>query len=152
MTDEFARSENGFYFTDIGAPTLPDTSYGDLNPPAPPPFTVPDPGITTLDDGKVVRYEDNEMIMNYFVYDGSNKLVSYLETNKASGIMIQYTFTRTAGPPLDAIGSNEDYQNFAATGQVEGLNDDVPNASIESYNVTETRIASIGPGGELIPV
>ncbi len=73
------------------------------------------------------------------------------ELAKATGIMIQYTFTRTVGPPLDAIGSNEDYQNFAATGQVEGLNDDVPNASIENYSVTETRIASIGPHGELIP-
>jgi len=66
--------------------------------------------------------------------------------------MIKYTFTRTAGPSLDAIGSNEDYQNFAATGQIDDLGDDVPNASIENYNVTETLIASIGPGGELIPV
>lgn len=151
MTDDFARSENGFYFTDISAPTLPDTSYGDLNPPAPPPFTPPEPGTTTLEDGKVVRYEDDEMIMNYFVYDGSNKLVSYLETNKASGIMIQYTFTRTAGPALDPIGTGDDYQNFAMTGQVDLIGDDVPNASIENYTTTETRIASIGPHGELIP-
>ena len=83
--------------------------------------------------------------------DGNDKLVSYLETNKATGIMIQYVFTRTAGPALDAIGSNEDYQNFAVTGQVEGLGDDVPNTSIENYSVTEILIASIGPGGVLIP-
>jgi hypothetical protein len=151
MTDQYMISENGYFFTDINAPTPEVASYGDLNPPAPPPFAVPEPGVTTLDDGNVIEYEDDEMLMNYFVYDGNDKLVSYLETNKTTGIMIQYTFTRTAGPPLDAIGSNEDYQNFAATGQVEGLNDDVPNASIENYSVTETRIASIGPHGELIP-
>ena len=151
MTNEYMISENGYFFTDINAPTPEVTSYGDLNPPAPPAFTVPEPGVTTLDDGNVVEYEDDEMLMNYFVYDGSNKLVSYLETNKATGIMIQYVFTRTAGPPLDAIGGDEDYQNFAVTGQVEDLGDDVSNASIENYNVTEILIASIGPGGELIP-
>jgi hypothetical protein len=145
-------SENGYFFTDVNEPTPVVESYGDMNPPGSPETTPPEPGVTTTEDGKVVRYEDNEMIMNYFVYDGSNKLVSYLETNKASGIMIKYTFTRTAGPSLDAIGSNEDYQNFAVTGQIDDLGDDVPNASIENYNVTETLIASIGPGGELIPV
>ena len=151
MTDQYMISENGYFFTDISAPTPEFASFGDLNPPAPPPFTVPEPGVTTLDDGKVIQYEDSEMLMNYFVYDGNDKLVSYLETNKATGIMIQYVFTRTAGPALDAIGSNEDYQNFAITGQVEDLGDDVPNASIENYSVAEILIASIGPGGVLIP-
>ena len=126
MTNEYMISENGYFFTDISAPTPEVASFGDLNPPAPPPFTVPEPGVTTLDDGKVIQYEDAEMLMNY-------------------------VFTRTAGPALDAIGSNEDYQNFAVTGQVEGLGDDVPNTSIENYSVTEILIASIGPGGVLIP-
>jgi hypothetical protein len=151
MTDQYLISENGYFFTDINAPTPEVASFGDLNPPAPPPFTVPEPGVTTLSSGNVVQYEDDEMLMNYFVYDGSNKLVSYLETNKATGIMIQYVFTRTVGPALDAIGSNEDYQNFAVTGQVEDLGGDVPNASIENYSVAEILIASIGPGGVLIP-
>ena len=151
MTDQYMISENGYFFTDINAPTPEVASYGDLNPPAPLPFTVPEPGVTTLDSGNVIQYEDDEMLMNYFVYDGSNKLVSYLETNKATGIMIQYVFTRTAGPPLDAIGGDQDYQNFAVTGQVEDLGDDVSNASIENYSVAEILIASIGPGGVLIP-
>ena len=151
MIDQYLISENGYFFTDINAPTPEVASYGDLNPPAPPLFIVPEPGVTTLSSGNVVQYEDDQMLMNYFVYDGSNKLVSYLETNKATGVMIQYVFTRTAGPPLDAIGSNEDYQNFAITGQVDDLGDDVPNASIENYSVAEILIASIGPGGVLIP-
>jgi hypothetical protein len=151
MTDQYLISENGYFFTDINAPTPEVASFGDLNPPAPPPFIVPEPGVTTLDDGNVVEYEDDEMLMNYFVYDVNNKLVSYLETNKSTGVMIQYVFTRTAGPALEAIGSNEDYQNFAATGQIGDLGDDVPNASIENYSVTEILIASIGPEGELIP-
>ena len=151
MTDQYLISENGYFFTDINAPTPEVASFGDLNPPAPPPFIVPEPGVTTLDDGNVVEYEDDEMLMNYFVYDVNNKLVSYLETNKSTGVMIQYVFTRTAGPALEAIGSNEDYQNFAATGQIDDLGDDVPNASIENYSVTEILIASIGPEDELIP-
>jgi hypothetical protein len=151
MTDQYLISENGYFFTDINAPTPEVASFGDLNPPAPPPFIVPEPGVTTLDDGNVVEYEDDEMLMNYFVYDVNDKLVSYLETNKSTGVMIQYVFTRTAGPALEAIGSNEDYQNFAATGQIDDLGDDVPNASIENYSVTEILIASIGPEGELIP-
>jgi hypothetical protein len=151
MTDQYLISENGYFFTDINAPTPEVASFGDLNPPAPPPFIVPEPGVTTLDDGNVVEYEDDEMLMNYFVYDVNDKLVSYLETNKSTGVMIQYVFTRTAGPALEAIGSNEDYQNFAATGQIDDLGDDVPNASIENYSVTEILIASIGPEDELIP-
>lgn len=151
MTNEYMISENGYFFTDVDAPSEPEVSYGDLNPPGSPETNPPEPGTTTTTDGKVTQYEDADVIMNYFVYDVNNKLVSYLETNKATGIMIQYTFTRTAGPPLEAVGSNEDYQNFGTSGAVDSLSDDVPNASIENYTVTETRIASIGPGGVLIP-
>lgn len=151
MTDEYMISENGYFFTDVNAPSTPEVSYGDLNPPGALPFTAPEPGVTTLEDGKVVRYEDDDVIMNYFVYDVNNKLVSYLETNKSSNAMIQYTFTRSAAAPAEPIGTNEDYQNFAISGQVDMISDDVPNSSIENYTVTETPIASIGPGGVLIP-
>lgn len=140
MTNEYMISENGYFFTDISAPTPEVTSYGDLNPPAPPPFIVPEPGVTTLSAGNVVQYEDDEMLMNNFVYDENNKLVSYRETNKVSGIITQYTFTRSVGPALDVVGSNEDYQTFAFTGQVELLSDDVPNSSIENYQVVQTII------------
>lgn len=143
-------SENGYFFTDVNEPSPVVASYGDMNPPGSPETNPPEPGVTTIEDGKVVRYEDNEIIMNYFVY-ASGKLVSYLETNKNTNIMIQYTFTRTPGPPLEPVGTNEDYQNFGTSGVVDSLGDDVPNSSIENYSVTETRIASIGPHGELIP-
>jgi hypothetical protein len=53
--------------------------------------------------------------------------------------------------PLLNFDTNEDYQNFAATGQIDDVGDDVPNASIENYSVTEILIASIGPEDELIP-
>jgi len=194
MTNEYMISENGYFFTDINAPTPEVASFGDLNPPAPPPFTVQEPGVTTFDTdviddwylpifvneenciddfflcavfvflevddievdnwypfrsesytpasgtGRVIAYEDSQVIFNNFVYDANDKLVSYIETNKLTSAMIQYNFTRSAGPRLDAIGSNEDYQTFAFTGQVDLLSDDVPNASIENYEVTQTVV------------
>ena len=195
MLDQYSVSENGYFFTDVSAPTVPEVSYGDLNPPVAIRFTVPEPGVTTfetseieidgwympifvneencIDDfflcavfvfveahdievddwypfrhevndtfevGTVVSYEDCDMILTDFVYDGSNKLLSYIETNKSTFVMIRYDFTRSAGPGLDAIGSNEDYQTFAFTGQVELLSDDVPNASIENYEVIQTVV------------
>ena len=191
MLDQYSVSENGYFFTDVSAPTVADTSYGDLSPPVAIRFTVQEPGVTTveIDDwymptfvrceencvddlllcavyvfaedhdievdnwypfrhevndtfevGTVVAYEDCHIMINTFVYDASDKLVSYIETNKLTSAMIQYSFTRSAGPGLDAIGSNEDYQTFAFTGQVILLSDDVPNASIENYEVIQTVI------------
>ena len=191
MLDQYSVSENGYFFTDVSAPTVADTSYGDLSPPVAIRFTVQEPGVTTveIDDwymptfvrceencvddlllcavyvfaedhdievddwypfrhevndtfevGTVVAYEDCQIMINTFVYDASDKLVSYIETNKLTSVMIQYSFTRSAGPGLDAIGSNEDYQTFAFTGQVDLLSDDVPNADIENYEVTQTVV------------
>lgn len=191
MLDQYSVSENGYFFTDVSSPTVPEVSFGDLNPPAAIRFTVQEPGATTveIDDwymptfvrceencvddlllcavyvfaedhnikvddyspfrhevndtfevGTVVAYEDCQIMINTFVYDANDKLVSYIETNKFTLAMIQYSFTRSAGPGLDAIGSNEDYQTFAFTGQVELLSDDVPNASIENYEVIQTVI------------
>ena len=191
MLDQYSVSENGYFFTDVSAPTVADTSYGDLSPPVAIRFTVQEPGVTTveIDDwymptfvrceencvddlllcavyvfaedhdievddwypfrhevndtfevGTVVAYEDCQIMINTFVYDANDKLVSYIETNKATSAMIQYSFTRSAGPGLEAIGSNEDYQTFAFTGQVDLLSDDVPNASIENYQVIQTVI------------
>jgi hypothetical protein len=195
MLDQYSVSENGYFFSDVSEPTVPIVSYGDLSPPVPIRFTVPEPGVTTfetseteiddwympifvneencIDDfflcavfvfveahdievddwypfraeninnfegGRVIAYEDAEVILNNFVYDANDKLISYIETNKATSAMIQYSFTRSAGPGLEAIGSNEDYQTFAFTGQVELLSDDVPNASIENYEVIQTVV------------
>ena len=150
MTDDYMISENGFFFTDINAPDFPDTSYGDLSPPGNPPTQPPEPGVTTLEDNKVVKYEDDEIIMDHFTYVG-DKIASYLETNKTTGKMILFTINRTPGPALDPVGTNADYQNFADTGTVGSLTDDIPNTDIENYDFTETEIASIGPHGELIP-
>ena len=195
MLDQYSVSENGYFFTDVSAPTILEASYGDLSPPVPIRFTVQEPGVTTfetsetvidgwympifvneencIDDfflcavfvfveahdievddwypfraeninnfegGRVIEYEDAEIILNNFVYDANDKIVSYIETNKATSAMIQYSFTRSAGPGLEAIGSNEDYQTFAFTGQVDLLSDDVPNASIENYEVIQTVV------------
>lgn len=191
MLDQYSVSENGYFFTDVSAPTDLEVSFGDLNPPVAIRFTVQEPGATTveiddwymptfvrceenciddlllcavyvfaedhdiiIDDyspfrhevndtfevGTVVAYEDCQIMINDFVYDASDKLVSYIETNKFTAAMIQYNFTRSAGPGLDAIGSNEDYQTFAFTGQVDLLSDDVPNASIENYEVIQTVV------------
>jgi len=191
MLDQYSVSENGYFFTDVSAPTVADTSYGDLSPPVAIRFTVQEPGVTTveIDDwymptfvrceencvddlllcavyvfaedhdievddwypfrhevndtfevGTVVAYEDCQIMINTFVYDANDKLISYIETNKATSAMIQYSFTRSAGPGLEAIGSNEDYQTFAFTGQVILLSDDVPNASIENYEVIQTVV------------
>lgn len=191
MLDQYSVSENGYFFTDVSAPTDLEVSFGDLNPPVAIRFTVQEPGATTveiddwymptfvrceenciddlllcavyvfaedhdiiIDDyspfrhevndtfevGTVVAYEDCQIMINDFVYDASDKLVSYIETNKFTAAMIQYNFTRSVGPGLDAIGSNEDYQTFAFTGQVDLLSDDVPNADIENYEVIQTTI------------
>jgi hypothetical protein len=194
MLDQYSVSENGYFFTDASAPTVPEVSYGDLSPPVPIRFTVQEPGETTFDTdqidgwylpkflqeevcvddfflcavfvfleiddiavddwypfrsesynptsgtGRVIAYEDYQVIFNNFVYDENDKLISYIETNKFTSVMTQYSFTRSAGPGLDAIGSNEDYQTFAFTGQVILLSDDVPNASIENYEVTQTVV------------
>jgi len=191
MLDQYSVSENGYFFTDVSAPTVADTSYGDLSPPVAIRFTVQEPGVTTveIDDwymptfvrceencvddlllcavyvfaedhdievddwypfrhevndtfevGTVVAYEDCQIMINTFVYDANDKLISYIETNKATSAMIQYSFTRSAGPGLEAIGSNEDYQTFAFTGQVILLSDNVPNASIENYEVIQTIV------------
>lgn len=150
MTEDYMINENGFFFTDINAPGFPDTSYGDLSPPGNPPTQPPEPGTTTLTDGKVTKYEDNDIIMDHFTYAGE-KIVSYLETNKSTGKMILFTIVRTPGPALDPVGTNEDYQNFADTGTVGSLSTDISTADIENYDFIETEIASIGPGGELIP-
>jgi hypothetical protein len=54
--------------------------------------------------------------------------------------MTQYTFTRTPAAPVEPIGTGNDYQNFAITGQVDLIGDDVPNSSIENYTVTTAII------------
>ena len=49
MLDQYSVSENGYFFTDVSAPTVADTSYGDLSPPVAIRFTVQEPGVTTFD-------------------------------------------------------------------------------------------------------
>lgn len=139
MTNEYLLEEDGYFFTDVNAPDIVVASYGDMNPPGSPETIPPEPGVSTIESGKVVRYEDDTVVMNTFVYSG-NTLISYRELTKATGGIIQYTFTTTAGPALEAVGTNEDYQNFGVSGDVSSLGDDVPNASIQNYSVTETII------------
>ena len=49
MLDQYSVSENGYFFTDVSAPTVADTSYGDLSPPVAIRFTVQEPGVTTVE-------------------------------------------------------------------------------------------------------
>ena len=53
MLDQYSVSENGYFFTDVSAPTVPEVSYGDLNPPVAIRFTVPEPGVTTFETSEI---------------------------------------------------------------------------------------------------
>jgi len=54
-------------------------------------------GVTTMSGGNISAYEDNDTLYNYYVFDAAGDIVSFLETNKASGKMVQYVYTKTGG-------------------------------------------------------
>lgn len=142
--------ENGYFFTDVSAPDFEDNSYGDLSVPGIPESNVPDAGNTVIEDDQVVSYEDDTVLLDHFTYVGG-KIESYLETNKSTGAMILYTYTRTPGPRLEPIGTPADYQNFAITGIVDDIGDDVATEDIELYEVTETPIAYLDEEDNPVP-
>lgn len=148
MTDLI--KENGYFFTDASAPDFIDNSYGDLSVPGIPESNVPEPGETVIEDDQVVSYEDDQILLDHFTYS-DGKIQSYLETNKTTGDMILYTFTRTPGPRLEPIGTPNDYQNFAITGEVDNIDDDVADVDIELYEVTETPIAYLDEEDNPVP-
>jgi hypothetical protein len=54
-------------------------------------------GVTTMSGGKISVYEDDETLYNYYVFDAAGDIVSFLETDKASGKMVQHVYTKTGG-------------------------------------------------------
>ena len=54
-------------------------------------------GVTIMSDGKISSYEDDDTLYNYYVFDVAGDIVSFLETDKASGKMVQHVYTKTGG-------------------------------------------------------
>lgn len=53
-------------------------------------------GVSTFDgNGRITSYEDDETLYNYYVFDAAGDLVSFLETDKATGKMVQHVYTKT---------------------------------------------------------
>ena len=54
-------------------------------------------GVTIMSGGKISSYEDDDTLYNYYVFDAAGDIVSFLETDKASGKMVQHVYTKTGG-------------------------------------------------------
>ena len=54
-------------------------------------------GVTTMSGSNISSYEDDDTLYNYYVFDGAGDIVSFLETDKASGKMVQHVYTKTGG-------------------------------------------------------
>lgn len=63
----------------------------DNNPIATPAFKQ---GITKMDGDNISSYEDDDTLYDHYVFN-NGELVSFLETNKATGKMVQHVFTKT---------------------------------------------------------
>lgn len=136
-------SPEGFYFTeDDGIET--DNSIGigidsaayENNP------LVPDiavqPGVSEFDDGKLIRYEDDNYLYNYYVYSGDD-IVSYLETDKNTGKMVQHVFTPNGKQVTSSTANEIDYASRTE------LFGDISPSVLQSYEgkstVDETDVA-----------
>lgn len=94
-------------------------------------------GVTVMSGGKISSYEDDDTLYNYYVFDAAGDIVSFLETDKASGKMVQHVYTKTGGNVYaEPAGSvNNDTRN--------SLFGDVDPASMVSTD-TATRIDESG--------
>lgn len=63
----------------------------DNNPIATPAFKQ---GVTIMNGDNISSYEDDDTLYNHYVFN-NGELVSFLETDKASGKMVQHVFTKT---------------------------------------------------------
>jgi len=52
-------------------------------------------GVTIMDGNNISSYEDDDTLYNYYVFDAAGDIVSFLETDKASGKMVQHVYTKT---------------------------------------------------------
>lgn len=108
---ETVLSPEGFYFTEDDGTEESDKSIGigipaaayENNPLVP---NIPIPvGVSEFEDGKIIRYEDDDVLYNYYVYSGE-RIVSFLETDKKTGKMVQHVFTLT-GTQVTTATANE---------------------------------------------
>ena len=136
-------SPEGFYFTEDDGIEL-DNSIGIgingaayENNPLVPDITV-QPGVSEFDDGKIIRYEDDDYLYNYYVYSGNN-MVSYLETDKKTGKMVQHVFTPNGKQVTSSTANEIDYASRAE------LFGDISLSVLQSYEgkstVDETDVA-----------
>ena len=63
----------------------------DNNPIATPAYKQ---GVTVMDGDNISSYEDDDTLYNHYVFN-NGELVSFLETDKASGKMVQHVFVKT---------------------------------------------------------
>lgn len=66
-------------------------------------------GVTTMSGGKISSYEDDDTLYNYYVFDAAGDIVSFLETDKASGKMVQHVYTKTGNNLYAAPAGSVDY-------------------------------------------
>jgi hypothetical protein len=165
---EAILSPEGFYITEDDGVEEPDESRGlgidsaaYNNNPLVPDFAVPE-GVSEFEDGKIIRYEDEDFLYNYYVYDG-DIMVSFLETDKKTGKMVQHVFTPTGTQVTSATANEVDYKSRSEL--FGDISSDVLDANDRQFAVDETDaaktyddftetlipIASIGPHGVLIP-
>lgn len=141
---ESTLSPEGFYFTEDDGVEEPDNSIGigipaaayENNPLIP---DIPVPvGVSEFDNGKIVRYEDDDVIYNYYVYSGE-RIVSFLETDKKTGKMVQHVFTLTGTQVTTATANEVDFKSRSELfGDVDPT---VLDSNDRQFNVDETDVA-----------
>lgn len=134
----------GFYFTEDDGVEEPDNSRGIgidgaayENNPLVPDFAVAE-GVSEFEDGKIVRYEDDDYLYNYYVYDG-DRMVSFLETDKKTGKMLQHVFTPTGTQVTTATANEVDHKT---RGELFGdIDPTVLESNDRQFAVDETDVA-----------
>jgi hypothetical protein len=143
MSDPILSPE-GFYITEDDGVEQPDNSRGIgidgaayENNPLVPDVTVQE-GVSEFEDGKLVRYEDDDFLYNYFTYDG-DFATSFLETDKKTGKMVQHVFTAT-GNLITTLTANE--VDGKARNELFGdIDAAVLNENDRQFTVDETDVA-----------
>lgn len=82
----------------------------DNNPIATPAYKQ---GVTVMDGDNISSYEDDDVLYNYYVFN-NGELVSFLETDKASGKMVQHVFVKTGNNVYAEPAGKVNYQDRQA--------------------------------------
>ena len=94
-------------------------------------------GVTVMDGNNISSYEDDETLYNHYVFDAAGDIVSFLETDKASGKMVQHVYTKTGGNVYAAPAGSVD------PGTRNSLFGDIDSTSMVSTDVV-TAISEAG--------